>query len=464
MAASELEPLKHLDSCRSRWMTLLAVGALALPSLGCENTLAVKEREFLTPAGLDPDLLYAGAMADFQEAYSGGTSWGGFITIDALLTDQLFVTTTGSSITAADQRAQFPMDQAHLSDGVYTDLHQVRRAAIRAIRAMESAGLGADPRIPELRMLEAYSTLALGEGFCSGIPFSEVDEQGAFIDGAPLSTAQVFERALGFFDEASGAGPAAAIGKARTLVNLGRYSEAASAVSGVPTSFVRNIEHSANSVDQNNPIFGLQSNGRFSLSNLEGTNGLPYRDAQDPRIPWVEDPAGAFIPSLPLYLVLSYGVKEAPVRVADGIEARLIEAEADLPINGGSGTQWLNILNTLRRDVRDLMAARVPDYSSLVPGPNNPSMTLPDLVDPGNDAARVDMVFSERAFWLFLTGHRIGDLRRLMRDYGRDGESIWPVGPFHRGGEYGGDVVLPLRFEEQNNSLYDVTMCSYTTP
>lgn len=452
-------------SVRSHWLPVLVVAALAFPGMACEGILTVREREFLTPAGVDPDLLYAGTIRDFQEAYSGtqtitgGIHLIGFVTLDALLTDQMHTDLIEGRQLATDQRAQFPTDEHNWSDHLYTAFHQARRAAIRTIRAMEEAGPNGDARIPEMRMLQAYSVLGLGEGFCSGIPFSEVDERGALIEGPPLSTTQVFERALGLFDEAIGAGHAAAIGKARTLVNLGRVSEAATAVSRVPTSFVRNIEHSGHSAGQRNPFF---NQGMLSLSNLEGTNGLPYRDSQDPRIPWVEKPADGVRP--PFYVFLSYGSAAAPVRLADGIEARLIEAEADLPINGGSGTRWLNMLNALRADVGNLMAARVPGYSSLVSGPNNPSTTLPDLVDPGNDAARVDMLFSERAFWLFLTGHRIGDLRRLMRDYGRDSESIWPTGSHHMGGEYGRDVVLALPSAEQNNSLYSSDMCSYTTP
>ena len=31
----------------------------------------------------------------------------------------------------------------------------------------------------------------------------------------------------------------------------------------------------------------------------------------------------------------------------------------------------------------------------------------------------MDLLFSERAFWMFATGHRLGDMRRLIRQYGR---------------------------------------------
>jgi starch-binding outer membrane protein, SusD/RagB family len=63
----------------------------------------------------------------------------------------------------------------------------------------------------------------------------------------------------------------------------------------------------------------------------------------------------------------------------------------------------------------------------------------------------VDQVFRERAFWLFGTGHRTGDLRRLVRHYGRAAPSVFPTGVWHKGGNYGADVTMPLPQAEQNN-------------
>jgi len=62
-------------------------------------------------------------------------------------------------------------------------------------------------------------------------------------------------------------------------------------------------------------------------------------------------------------------------------------------------------------------------------------------------------MFSERAFWLFGTGHRLGDLRRLVRHYGRAAESVFPTGAYFKGGVYGSDVNLPIPLEESNNPL-----------
>jgi len=118
--------------------------------------------------------------------------------------------------------------------------------------------------------------------------------------------------------------------------------------------------------------------------------------------------------------------------VADGIEARLIEAEAML--QNGDGPGMVNALNALRADAG-----------------NNGNFNLPALTDPGTTDGRVDLLFRERAFWLFATGHRLGDMRRLVRQYGRPANTVFPTGPYFKGGNYGTDVNLPVPFAEQNN-------------
>ncbi|GBD32683.1 hypothetical protein HRbin33_01657 [bacterium HR33] len=112
------------------------------------------------------------------------------------------------------------------------------------------------------------------------------------------------------------------------------------------------------------------------------------------------------------------------------MEARLIVAENQLRTGDVAG--WLGILNSLR---------------NTVPG-------LDPLADPGDGASRVDLHFRERAFWLFGTAHRLGDLRRLVRQYGRDAERVFPTGPYFKGGSYGPDVNLPIPFDEENNPQF----------
>jgi hypothetical protein len=78
---------------------------------------------------------------------------------------------------------------------------------------------------------------------------------------------------------------------------------------------------------------------------------------------------------------------------------------------------------------------------------------LAALPDPGTDSGRVSLMFRERAFWLFGTGTRLGDLRRLIRQYGRDQSTVFPTGPYAPAHQsqlptpipnYGTDVNLTL--------------------
>ena len=50
------------------------------------------------------------------------------------------------------------------------------------------------------------------------------------------------------------------------------------------------------------------------------------------------------------------------------------------------------------------------------------------------------MLFRERAFWMYLTGHRLGDMRRLIRQYGRAGQHRVPDRHHRPGRPYGTDV------------------------
>jgi len=67
----------------------------------------------------------------------------------------------------------------------------------------------------------------------------------------------------------------------------------------------------------------------------------------------------------------------------------------------------------------------------------------------------VDLLFRERAFWLFLTGHRQGDLRRLIRQYGRSQSDVYPIGLYlNTAFSFGSDVTMPIPGSEFANPLY----------
>lgn len=101
--------------------------------------------------------------------------------------------------------------------------------------------------------------------------------------------------------------------------------------------------------------------------------------------------------------------------------------------------------------IQKLNEARTP-YAGLTP-----------LTDPGTVAARVDLLFRERAFAMFGTSHRVGDLRHLTRQYNRPAETVWPTGAYHKDNLTRGpdtNIVVPL--SEKNNPNF--TGCTSRNP
>lgn len=276
----------------------VAAVALALPLTACDALLevidpdTVKEGTVADPAFIDVQV--AGAIGDFAVAYSGAGIADAFGASSAAITDEFFNSETFETRTATDRREQRPPANGNTSDLAYTDLQQARRALMLAAQKVADhpdKGTG-HPDFAELKALQAYTYVALGEGFCSYVPIS--DDPAPFpAAGPPRTSRQLFQEAGPLFDEAGGT-DLARIGKARALVNLGDYAGAAALVASVPTTFNYFIAHSSTADRENNPFFSLQSNGRWSLAHGEGGNatGMPFRGTspnvnadEDPRLP-----------------------------------------------------------------------------------------------------------------------------------------------------------------------------------
>ena len=64
------------------------------------------------------------------------------------------------------------------------------------------------------------------------------------------------------------------------------------------------------------------------------------------------------------------------------------------------------------------------------------------------------LLFREKAFWTFGRGQRLPDLRRLVRQYGRTDDQVFPTGNYFKGGKYGVDENFPVPSSEQVNPLF----------
>ncbi len=492
----------HTTKSRRGIPRLALASALALSIGGCDTNKLVEVED---PAALRPDqletaaavpFLINGALRQFQGGYSGFGD-DSFLAASALISDETFWGDTFPTRFAVDNRTLQPTVLGNMTNNSFTRLMQGRRNARRAFGVIEQFTPEDVDNKALMRTVEGYVYVTISEGWCGSVPFSDLPDTGPLDpneieDGVSLSTAEMNDAAIALFDEALGFNSAdnlAMMGKARALLNNGDFAGAAAAVATVPTTFVFHLEHSTNTGAENNPQSSLQQNGRYFVSNLEGglnaaggairpddathpvtapggsAEGLNFRAARDPRVPWQQRPTNngnCFTASFDCWWNLNYLTLEADVPIASGVEARLIEAEAAL--RAGDPVTMMARLNTLRASAATLIPGLYPDQEQVF------AFTLDPLIDPGIGLltpaemfeARRALLFRERALWLYNTGHRQGDLRRLVRDYGFTSSQVFPSGPYARGGSYGNDVSFPVPFTEQNNELFDPATCVLT--
>jgi hypothetical protein len=430
-----------------RRVTVAIVAAAMVIGCSTEKILDVKDPDVVTPGSLQSKetlpALINGAVGSFHNAYVGPGSVNessGQIGYGGLLADE--------SVSAGTFPTRHEVDQRNidLTNGSNLDqfnfLSRARAAADLAARRYASL----DPDAPDHSLalsLDGFSSILFGEDYCSGVPFSTITDDGDIEYGEPLTTQQIFERAVAKFDTALTVAGAtddlldlARVGKGRALLDLGRYDEAAAAVAEVPDDFAYIVESSDNTSNETNGVYIFGENAkRLSVADKEGGNGLDYRSANDPRVKWAPaltasgDTIAGQDGSTPLMLQLKYPDRSAPAPLATGIEARLIEAEAAM--QSGSA-DFMTKLNAARAQ-----------FTGMSP------LTAGDI--PADAVGKTDLLVSERAFDLWLTAHRLGDLRRLIRQYGRDSESVFPTGVWFKGGTYGPDVNFPVPADEANN-------------
>ena len=441
---------------------LLAAGA-------CQNHLTdtlleATDPDLINPSNLDTpegaDAIRTGALYRFSNITGGGSGVGqeGTWMFGGELADEWTATTTFVQNTEADQRSV--KDDNSVMLPMFRNLARVRTASNQAIAALKKWRPTQTANIAEMYFARGYAELQLALDFCNGIPLSEAADE--LVPGTPLTGKEVTERALASFDSALAIntgtdaasisiGNAVKIARGRALVNLDRIPEAVAAVAGVPTNYLYTHTYLQVSGDNQNWSF-TNGNFRYTLGDsAEGNarnylvaNALPFYSAGDPRI------QGSLIITVknnkPDTLKAQdgqtyfrsntvYPTRESPTVVTSGIDARLIEAEGRLRADDILG--MMAILNGLRASTQNLGAITSPVMTPLAP--------------PATAADARTLLFREKAFWTFGRGQRLGDLRRLVRQYKLPVNQVYPVGKYFKGGDYGGDVNLPVPQAELNN-------------
>jgi hypothetical protein len=384
--------------------------------------------------------------------------------------------------------------EAELDEG-YLRMQGARAYLSTAIKQFAVTPPGADPAVvkvyrAELYAQEGYADILLADLFCSGVPLNTfagvplvrlgrhlpirkiahgdvekdyylqtlglrnfaykkaLDNKQVVYHGSSTTT-QVYRAAIAKFDTAlSLAGDSsrilnlARVGKGRALLDLGLYAAAAAAVAKVPQGFVYNMH----------PWMNLDPDGDEEIGTVadrEGGNGLPYLSSGDPRTATKDIRGDKLVKYVKVPAKWSEldgeGMGKVMLSLASGEEAVLIKAEAALHKHAADPT-WLRLLNQLRATA-PIPGTTQPDPAKLTP-----------LKDPGTEHGRIALLFAERAYWLFVTGQRQGDMRRLVRQYHWPQDQVYPTGSYvvpegfiGQVGKYGTDVNMPIPPMERAN-------------
>jgi len=424
----------------------LLLGTLLLAAACNPNkALDVKDIDVVSPGQLNDKsalpTLRNGVLSTFQLAFSGGADLAnggheGQATMSGLLGDEFLNAESFPDRISVDQRE---ITASNLSlVALFLDLSRARATADFASSQYNKLDAGAVGQ-SEVLSMAGVAYILFGENYCSGVPFSTLDANNVIVYGDPQTRDEVLQTAVAKFDSAITIATTKAdadllnlarVGKGRALLDLARFADATTAVASVPTTFQYLVRSSANSLRQNNGIWNYTANTfAFSVPEREGGNGLPYLTANDPRLDVIPTGQLGFDRATPFNLQLKYPDLASNVVLASGTEARLIQAEAQFRAGTpGPARATLYVIRAIAG--------------------------LEPLADPGSDIARTNLLFRERAFWMWGTAHRLGDMRRLVRQYSRTQETVFPVGEYHKGGEYGSDVNFPVSSDERNNPKF----------
>lgn len=434
-----------------------ALGAAACTLAACDSItdslLEAPDPDLISPDATAnaeaADALRIGALDRLRAITAGGE---GAWMLGGLLTDEWKSSDTFSQRNETDQRRV--QDSNGNVQGMYRDLHRARNSARQALIALTEFKPTPTANLGQMYFVLGFAELTLAESFCNGQPLSDAST-GEILYGEPKSNQEVLQIALAHFDSAltlssaadafaTGVRHSAAVAKGRTLIGLNRHGDAATAVTGVPTSFTNTATFSL--TGGNNQIWALNFSAKrwtvgdsFDVGGLI-RNAIPFASSRDPRVPSTgtatgTSPAGRGFDNSTNFIILTTFGRTDPTPIVSGLDARLIEAEARLKANDIPG--MMTILNALRAAPQSL-------------GPiSSPVMTA--LAVPGTQAAATDLYFREKAFWTFSRGQRLPDMQRLIRQYGRTESQVFPEGTFFKGGQYENDVNFPVTIDELNN-------------
>jgi hypothetical protein len=438
--------------------SIAALGGVAVAVIAMACNVKQELLSPQNPAVIGPDQVAAPTAADalrkgvYARLRSMTASADGAWDDAGLMADEWKSANTFFQHQELDSRG-LSLNNAEVSS-VYSGFQSARGAAYTAIAALIQY-LPTPLYLGQMWFVLGYSELELANDFCNGIPLGQT-VNGAAIYSKPYTNAEVFNIAVTHFDSAmafvaTGSDTAVLnlqyairISKAHALVQLGKFTEAAALVAPVPTDWVWMHTYATTSGD--NGLWNYNNSvKRFTVGDSFDTGGLiknaiPFASAKDPRVPvqgtTLNSSLGLGFDNTTNFVTQQiWPNRSDPLPFLAGWDARLIEAEAKLRADDYAG--MMTILNALRASPHQLGAISSPVMAAL------PTPTTKD--------AAIDLYFRETAFWQFSRGTRLPNLRRLVRQYGRTQDQVFPSGQFFKGQTYQTDVNFPVVTSENAN-------------
>src|SRR3989442_6490652 len=350
---------------RLRWLVGLAV---TLPAQGCiHDILNVTDPDIVTEETLRANTavgamaLHSGTIFRLAQATAGtgiGAGADPLFLFGGLLTDEWLSGDTFIQRNTEDQRI-FD-DRNTFNAPPFRAINRVRVQAGATIQALRQYQPSPATNVARMFAFIAYIEVLTGEHYCNGVPLSGF-VGSEIVYGQPLSNDSLFGLAAANADSAmanlGGADSArvrwlAQVVKGRALLDRGQFAAASTAVAGVPDTFHYDVTYSV--VAGDNQLWALNSSARrYTIGNGDG-GGLNFIGTRkDPRIRTKTGPDRIFDTAFNTQ-VTRQGTwdRTTAVKVATGVEARLIEAEAALRASTPDYITWLARLNQLRRNTQ----------------------------------------------------------------------------------------------------------------
>ena len=259
-----------------------------------------------------------GTVAIWQ-AYFSGETWAGAARLETSDVGRRAVSSSALDVAPIWSALQSAIASNELAIGVLAG----------------GAGAATDINLARTYMNSGFALELMSESSC----------QGVILTGPPLTVAQVLDTAIARFKQASaiataiGSGTAEAVkivnasnvGLARAYLQKKDYANAGTTAALVPATFVYNgvrIDDASNRGLGN----AIYTSGQLGTDLVVAT---PYRLLNDPRVPWTDAGRAATDGILRLYREGKYLGYANPYRIASGLEASYIAAEASLQGSGG---------------------------------------------------------------------------------------------------------------------------------